>query len=758
MDHGPSGSQPMATIYPMQPPSFASISSNLPGGPYVNTQRTEKFIIRPPGVLMEAKGKEELHHDGTVVREHEGVDGMESHHVSEFQNLLMCTESLGTEEQFHTNENASGAESSSSSKNPATLKINNKQQHGAPIRRVNKQPLMSNSSPSTSGRDKTTKKASSRIVSPDKRRQSRTRRSVEEPIIREVTVVDEQSVVPLSDVVGDLEFEDLEPEDLDLVRHLPPPGNVNIIDRCSGALRGLRDFERKLQDVLHRDTRLGGFADDADPDSDATLSIMSDDASGDAAIHSATNPATNMTMLAAYKMVFDPPVPAVVTIPTSIVRLNGVDDWKTEASALQYLMRKNADPKPRAGGDRLKKRKREEDGGGTELSSRRDVYLKNLIAAIEIKGNKVVHLNRPVFMLQHPLQVPAKASPEKPSVQTVTESSPLEVAGKSTSDLALRNSALVKKFKVDPLCASFLEDHESDLQFEELRKAFAKKSQLDKQWNQRLSPLDTGLQKDIAEIIQETQMHLKELVYGKERAALVVDEKYILDAEETEKRLQGATEKAKSHVINMFEENRRQYDLQRTLDYATCKYDMLAINTRNMRRRAEVPSRLLDQDLPSGSSANPNASPPHSSQSSMPMVGSQIRRRKNHFAGVLKDSLDDKEIYEDLHLINRELKDDPQRERTRLVTKSADVFPDLNRLTVDGKIFHRNQPVIVEHYETGKFPGTLLQFSQTEIVIKRTTDGRVERSRFPVGYLMDRRIVLKKRSISQKSNGNGSTR
>ena len=65
--------------------------------------------------------------------------------------------------------------------------------------------------------------------------------------------------------------------------------------------------------------------------------------------------------------------------------------------------------------------------------------------------------------------------------------------------------------------------------------------------------------------------------------------------------------------------------LQRTLDYATCKYDMLSINTRNMRRRADVPSahsRLFMEDLPSNSATNnPNGSPPHSSQPSMALMG-----------------------------------------------------------------------------------------------------------------------------------------
>jgi hypothetical protein len=220
---------------------------------------------------------------------------------------------------------------------------------------------------------------------------------------------------------------------------------------------------------------------------------------------------------------------------------------------------------------------------------------------------------------------------------------------------------------------------------------------------------------------------------------------------------------------------------------------MLAINTRNMRKRADVPPRLLD-DLPSASSNNPNASPPQT-QSSLPLVASQMRRKRNHFASVLKDALEDKEIYDDLAMINRELKQDqlkhdPERERSKLersklersklVAQSAEVVPDNNRLTVDGKVFHRNQPVFIEHHELGKYPGTLLQFSQTEIVIKKSySDGRVERLRYPVGFLMviisflfggvivfvylfivlqDRRIILKKRSISLKNNNNAGMR
>jgi hypothetical protein len=224
-----------------------------------------------PGVLTETKIKDEPN-DGIVVRENEMNEFVEH---GDFQNMLICTESLQSEEQFHTNENATSVESTSS-KGPGH-KLNQKQQvQPSNLKRVNKLPVLSTTA--VTARDKTGKR-SMRTVSPEKRRQSRPRRSVEEPIIREVTLVDEQSVLPLSDVIGDLDFDDLDPEDLDLVRHLPPPGHINIVDRCAASLQRLRDFERKLQDVLHHDSRVS-LTEDADHDSDATLSIISEDVPG----------------------------------------------------------------------------------------------------------------------------------------------------------------------------------------------------------------------------------------------------------------------------------------------------------------------------------------------------------------------------------------------------------------------------------------------------------------------------------------------
>ena len=262
----------------------------------------------------------------------------------------------------------------------------------------------------------------------------------------------------------------------------------------------------------------------------------------------------------AYKMVFDPPVPAVVTIPTSIVKLNGANDWKTESSALQYLLTQTVEPRNELE-RRAEKRKRPVECGLFDMKM--DTDLRALIAAIEVKGNKAVHLNQPVFTLQHPLP-PGKKSGREPPQAQVENDVPDQSGATATvsSESALRNAVLVQQFSLNPLCERFLLDHRAHLQQEELRKALAKKRQLDRLWRQRLSLSDASLQTDLADIIQNTQMHLKELAYGKERAEMVVDEKYILDAEETEKRLQTATEKAKSHVINMFEENRRQYELQ----------------------------------------------------------------------------------------------------------------------------------------------------------------------------------------------------
>ena len=220
------------------------------------------------------KIKEELHDHNSLA--HEMHDLPESH--AEFEHHLMCTESLGTEEQFQANENASTADNINhkvSEVSGGKFIIKPQPPH---IRRVNKPPpAVLTISPVV--RDKPAKKSSRTQNSDNKRRQSRSRRSAEEPIIREVTVVDEQSVGPLSDVVGDLSFEDLELEDLDLVQHLPPPGNVGIIDHCDAAQRSLREFERKLQDVLYREGR-GGAANEEDADSDATLSIISEDATG----------------------------------------------------------------------------------------------------------------------------------------------------------------------------------------------------------------------------------------------------------------------------------------------------------------------------------------------------------------------------------------------------------------------------------------------------------------------------------------------
>ena len=119
-------------------------------------------------------------------------------------------------------------------------------------------------------------------------------------------------------------------------------------------------------------------------------------------------------------MVFDPPVPAVVTIPTSIVKLNGTEDWKTESEALQYLMKKTADPKSRSV-ERSKKRKREEDSA--PATTKRDDYLKRLVAAIEIKSNKVVHLKQAVFTLQHALPEKKKPCTAKPELELVVEKS-----------------------------------------------------------------------------------------------------------------------------------------------------------------------------------------------------------------------------------------------------------------------------------------------------------------------------------------------
>lgn len=237
------------------------------------------------------------------------------------------------------------------------------------------------------------------VQPPRKKRQPRAKKLPDETVHQELVVVDEQSVIPLKDVIGDMEFEDLEPEDLEVVRHLPPPGNIRVVESCIETLSKLRDFERKLQDLLH-DDRSKNVDDDPNHDSDATISIISEE--NDQGHHSAMNPSLDMAVLSAYKYVFDPPVPAVITIPTLVVKLRSAIDWETESKALQYLFGTcggRAEPSKQSGKLKTRKQTNEER---LKWGSKTDDYVKRLITAIEIKSNQPVHLNRPVFSLQDP--------------------------------------------------------------------------------------------------------------------------------------------------------------------------------------------------------------------------------------------------------------------------------------------------------------------------------------------------------------------
>lgn len=323
------------------------------------------------------------------------------------------------------------------------------------------------------------------------------------------------------------------------------------------------------------------------------------------------------------------------------------------------------------------------------------------------------------------------------------------------SDFAKRNLLVLEKLDLDPLCGHFLKSCVSSFEPAQERgfaKALKRWNVLGNLWKRKSACLDETCVKDLHISLTEARKFAKQLVCGKDRSVIAAHEKYLLDVDEIEKRTFSSTEKAKSHVINMFEENRRQFDLQKTLDFMTCKCDMLAINTRNMRKRAEIQPqycRLFEDNVGSISAVGNPGSPPHSSQSSIQLPNSQaIKRRKTTFTASVKDSLEDREIFDDLNSIAKVLKDDS--EQTKIAPKAAEVVPDNNRLTIDGKVFCRNQEVLVEHDEQGKYSATLLQFTQTEIMFKRSHDGR--RIRFPLGLLMDKKLILRNRASSVKPN------
>ncbi|XP_055338245.1 uncharacterized protein LOC129588150 [Paramacrobiotus metropolitanus] len=673
------------------------------------------------------------------------VSDQECMESAELHAILRCTESLAKDEPFCLSENQS-VHSDHSTEKPLNMSMPKVSPARAkPTKRASK-PRNAPSGP----RERKSMK------NPDtpRKRQPRAKKVPDEPIFEETIQVDNQSVIPLKDVVGDLEFEDLEAEDLELLRYLPSPGNIEIVDSCAKSLAELCDFQRKLRQLHEPDKDM--FQHEMDHDSDATISIVSENGPQDA--HSAmTNPTHDMAMLMTYKHIFDPPVPAVVTIPTYMVTVQSTADWETETKALQHLVNKAershlADPPQPS---RSRKRKQMDDPNHEEQINQ---YVKRLITAIEIKSNQVVNMKRSIFSLQKSVNEPKKREQQS---KVVTEKPETVRVEQKPSDLDAVSKArtLISKFDLDPFCADILMacltsvDHNHA---KELVKFHKQHAALENELVRKDAYGDQACQKDLHIAVMDTQKKLCQLRYAKERSVAVVNEKYVLDVDEIEKRTNSSTERAKSHVTNMFEENRRQFDLQRTLDFATCKCDVFAINTRNMRRRGEMQPQhyaRLFEDIPTANNTSGNpGSPPHTSQSNLPTQSSHsVKRRRNNFASSVKEVLEEREIYDDLSNINRMLKEDPTRSLS--VIKSADVIPDNNRLMIDGKPFHRNQEVLVEHHVEGKFTGSLLQFSQTEIMIKRCGDG--QRLRFPLGLVMDKKIVLKKKMSPTRGIQNG---
>ena len=681
---------------------------------------------------------------------------------AEFQNLLMCTELLQREDPFHS---TIKAEPNAGKKRVKKITASN---NGVKKIRTGYTPAQSPVSKVKSGTvsnkrshlsiEIVTKTA--KPLSSEKRKQSRPRISAEELTIKEIIIVDEQSVVPLNEVSGDMDFEDLVAEDLEICRYLPPAGNIRSASKCAEISRRLRAFEQTLQDIALNGTKAAtAGGEDTEHDSDATLSILSDEEAGASRDSTAANPPVDVSMLEAYKIVFDPPVPAVITIPTSILRVNDTNDWQTGTRAVQFLMKNNLERRKNRAHP---SRKRTVDGdireAENETNPSRRNYVSRLFAAIEYKSNQAVSLDCSNYSILQPPDDSRKH--HKRQRKTIPDGTTADVESPSQNKdhEFVRITTMTEKL-LDPFSREFLANNFQFTDEEQLRKAIRKNSSFKKAWNQILLVTDETLQKELHLVLQEAHDEIQRLNSVRERSLLVTDEKCLLDQDETEKRLATNTEKAKSHVINLFEENRRQYELQRTLDFATCKCDMLAINTRNMRKRTDAPHVRLLEDLTVNlepKNQNPSASPPQSAQiclnapqNSFPSVQ---RRRRNHFNVALREPLDDRDIYEDLANINRILKEMPEREKTSKVMKPVEVIPDINSLMVDGKAFYRNQLVTVNHHEHGRYSGVLLQFSQTDFVVKRTSDGRTERRRYALGLLMDRKITLRRRSAVKNTN------
>lgn len=185
------------------------------------------------------------------------LNKMEDPPGSEFQNLLKCTELLQTEDPFRSTVKVE----------PGVAKKRFKpKQVPAGSNGVKKLRTGSSSSttPGSAPKPKPTTawnprvnpslekvlKAAAKPASPEKKKLTRPRTIVEEgPTIREVLVVDDQSVVPLSDVQGDLDFEDLVAEDLEICRYLPPVGNVQSGMKCAEISRRLKAFEQTLLEI-----------------------------------------------------------------------------------------------------------------------------------------------------------------------------------------------------------------------------------------------------------------------------------------------------------------------------------------------------------------------------------------------------------------------------------------------------------------------------------------------------------------------------
>lgn len=251
--------------------------------------------------------------------------------------------------------------------------------------------------------------------------------------------------------------------------------------------------------------------DETEHDSDATLSIVSDEDASASQSSAATNPPVNVSMLEAYKIVFDPPVPAVITIPTSILRVSDANDWQTEARALQFLMKKNLErrknrtklsQKPTVGREAL-------PSTNDAARKRRDIA-QQLFAAIEFKSNQIVSLDRPNFTILHPADSLKK--PRKEPKRKISEANAVDVENPphSKDEKFVRLSGMVDKLELDPFSRDFLENNFQFIEEKQLRKAMRQHHSFKKAMNQILLVTDESLQKELHLVLQEAGMNYKD--------------------------------------------------------------------------------------------------------------------------------------------------------------------------------------------------------------------------------------------------------